>query len=325
MKVKRIYLMMSLSLFFFTNSMAQFKAYKISNGNRTELKAAEEVTINLDADGKPSENILFVVDLKQLRSKHKFDLMNVSIGRPGFSDGYLKHDLESETARKKYADVEYLNFYAFEHNEYKSEKGSFAVVSEKVFYSQQEMKFIRDFKFIGLFITGQERYYDEFSKSIKFRDVYGEGELVAELKIKFVQNASDLRAALEKEYDKTFRNNFSRVEEDYVLYGKNCARDLRKISRNIPIISMVAQIPKYGRIANAIEEITTYYFNQLKAETDKVKALEMHKAWYGIEGRELFCVYPTKSNEETFKQLDKDLKNATTVEQKIEMIKTALK
>jgi len=96
------------------------------------------------------------------------------------------------------------------------------------------------------------------------------------------------------------------------------------VNSNIPIISIVVFIQKYKQIPLAIEEITKYHFELLKAEKDKAKALEMYDNWINKKGRDIYCIEEYKSNKDKLKKLEKDLKSATSVEQKIDLIKAAL-
>ena len=315
---------MAFSLFCFTNSYAQFKIYKISKGTKTELANGGLLEIEVDVDWKPMDKFLLEIDVKKFREKFKYDVISLKWGGDGGSiDAYLSHEFDSELSKKKYANVNKFNVYLFKTANISEEVGNFFLSNKQIANWQINYTGYK-LSFGANYITGVENYYDENSKSIKVRNVYSKLENLFALDLKFVNSASTQAAAIEKKYKETFDNDFSKVQKYYIEYGASCAKNLRNVNSNIPIISIVVFIQKYKQIPLAIEEITKYHFELLKAEKDKAKALEMYDNWINKKGRDIYCIEEYKSNKDKLKKLEKDLKSATSVEQKIDLIKAAL-
>lgn len=322
-----MYFMMILSLFCFTNAMAQFKAYKISNGSKTEVLNGSLLEIEVDAEGKPMHNFLLEIDVKKFREKFKFDVFHVKYGVPsaGGIDGYINHEFDSDISKKKYAGVSTFKVYLFKSPDAKDETGALYLLNNNFVANWQVNYEGYTIDFSGKYITGQDKYYDEKSKSIKMRNVYSNPENIFNVDLKYISSASTKLLVAEKKYNEMFGSDFSNVQKNYTEYAAACAKKLKNVNSNIPIISIVVFIPKYKQIPKAIEEIANYHFELLKAEKDKAKALEMYDNWYNKKGRDLYCIMEYKSNKDKLKKLEKDLKSATSVEQKIELINVALR
>lgn len=320
MKVHNMFLWLFFSVIFFSNSFSQIKAYKLKNGSKTEITTGQELTIELTGEGKQVDNILYEIDIKKFKEANKYDLIAFRVNRKSDDYGsYAKIELTSDFALKKYSNLDKFSIYAFEYNSYINKHGNFFVVPKDLFISERNLQDGYYIKIIGFYQKGEETYYDEYSKSVKTRNIYDEGQEISRLEFKYFQNQASKDQAMDIKFQNFAANDYEVARKEYIVYCKNRAERLREIKSDAPIVSSYVNISKYKNIAQAIEEIGEYYFNILKNEKDKAKAIEIHDEWINKQ-RAFFCLENKLTDKA--KKLEKDLKTATTVEQKIELFKS---
>ncbi|MGM0477823.1 MAG: hypothetical protein ACQERC_01275 [Bacteroidota bacterium] len=326
MKIKKNYLLLILlNTLFFSSINAQIKTYKIKDGTKTEISRDDTIKIELDGEGKPLDNILISFDIKEFREKYNYDIINIAVGRSGFTGGLFKHEFDSELSKKKYADVKKFNFYAFNHTEYEEGqgKGTFALVSEKVYYRGYVKETPHFYKILGQYITGQEEYYDEDSRTVRTRNVLSSGEEVIQLNIRFEQNES---AKFDARYKELIEEGNGIGKQRHKV-GK-CTNKLAKkmIEMPFPLSIFLLDRVKYEHLVETINEIVNYKYDEIKQEKNKEKAFELYEEW--DKEKDAFCIEETESNEDQLKELEKKFKKipeSTTVPEKMEIIRNALK
>lgn len=320
MKVHNMYLWLIFSAFFFSNSSAQIKAYKLKNGSKTEITAGQELTIELSGEGKQIDNILYEIDIKKFKEANKYDIITITIGRnPNDYWNETKIELTSDLALKKYSNLDRFSIYAFENNSYVNKHGNFFVFPKNYSILEKYFQDVFYIKIVGFYKKSEETYYDDFSSSVKTRNIYDEGQEISRFEFKYIQNQAAKDQAIDIKYQKFAANDFEGARKEYIVYCKNRAERLREIKSDAPIVSSYVSISKYKNIAQAVEEIGEYYFNILKNEKDKVKAVQLHDEWINTQ-RAFFCL-ENKLNDQA-KKLEKELKTATTVEEKIALFKS---
>jgi hypothetical protein len=305
---------------FFT-AYGQVTVHTIKDGKKTPLPEGEAVALTLNDDGVPQGNIVIVVDFKAFTSKHKYDDILVEFGRPGMllrETPRISLEFEAEHVKRKYANVTHFNFYAFMNADYVEALENSSPTHSKYYVRAEDMPNTYFFRVSGRFKTGRETYYDESSKSYKTRDVYGGNEIIRSVEVTFVQNQNIL---VSRRYADLVTNEYkgemNGFPTSYYMGTRlfRCAAELEKITVGIGPLTK----PKYKNLIEALKEVAEAKHNEIKAEPDKAKAMEMYDAWH--KEYYSFCFSETKANAAQLKELDRELGAASGTSEKLEIMR----
>jgi hypothetical protein len=302
---------------------AQVTFYKIKDGAKTVLPEGENLKFQLDDKGKPIGNVLIEVNVPEFRKKYNFDDILIAFGpptRPLSQTLRISHTFEEEYIKKKYANVNVLNFYAFMNSDFKEQLGNSSPTFSTYYIPNDDMKKTFHYRIIGRYKTGTEKYWDDKSNSYKLRDLFESTEILSKVDITFEENKA---ITLSSEYAALIYSNSHEYNGVPSIY--NITRDLKSCAKELDKITVgfgPATKKKYKNLANAIYEIAIEKEKEIKEEKDKAKALELFYEWHEISKK--LCIEDDKPKSEQLKTLEKSLGASKTIVQKIELIKNYL-
>ncbi len=298
---------------------AQVNFFKVKDGVKTVLPEGEKLIFQLDNDGKPLGNIIIEVNVQEFRKKHNYDDILVVFGSsnlPISNSLRVSHTFDNDFEKKKYANINTLNFFAFINADFVDQLGNISPTFSKYYISSEDMNKTFEYRIIGRYKTGTEKYWDEKSNSYKIRDLFESTEVIRKVDVTFEENKA---ITLSRDFAALIYWSNDDHKGTPTLYKitkdlKKCAQELSKLTVGIGPVSK----KKYDNLSKAIYDIAVEKEKELKDEKDKAKGLEQFYEWLKIS--EKLCIEDDKTKSEQLKKLEKSLGGAKNNEQKLSLI-----
>lgn len=296
--------------------------YKIEKGIKTPVKEGETVTIELDENLVPTSNILVEIDFKKFKSTYKYENFVVTLRHDtkslkAYQEAYHSFTIDNNVNLKKYSEDKYINFYLFETDEIKKDNKSIALKAPKIVFDETTYTFY--IEVTGRYRNSVEEYYDTDTHTWKTKDVFSKEEYISESpKVKLVPNQESV---LNEHYQKLIKNDYTNTEINNILglgsISQKLSSELKTIKGMSTSVPLVGTIESYPQISEAIDEIGKQRYNEIKAETEKSKAIDMLKQW----NTEYKYLMVSQKDKNDLKNLNKELKDKKGIDAKIEVFK----
>lgn len=303
---------------------AQVTFYKIEDGDKTVVPEGESLKFKLDNDGKPIGNVVIEVNVEEFRKKYNFDDILVAFGASTKLISRtlrISHEFEKEYVKKKYANVNILNFYAFMNSDYDEKLGNNSPTFSTYNFGADDMKKTFHYQIIGRYKTGTEEYWDDKSNSYKRRDLFESTEVIRKVDVTFDENKEIMMKREHSALVYSISQEYNGVPSLEVITGrlKSCAVELNELTVGFGPLTK----KKYENLSNAIYDIAVEKEKELYAMKDKPKALEQFYAWH--KESEKLCIEDDKTKSDELKTLEKSLGDLNDNGEKLDLIREYLK
>lgn len=296
--MKKIILSAALSMMLLAQTgFGQFTVYKLSNSTKTEIKAGETVELNINDDLTAQDNIMVELDIKAFRAKYKYDevVITTQYGEGGTS--YYPFMFDEPVNVKRYSDQKKIYFYLYRTAEAESNPLHYIMSEQAKVSDASENAYA--FRVNGRYLKDTEEYYD---KGVwKKRNIYTDAEPL--FKAVYRKKLSDAYY-LDKRH--------VRMIQSALDYSEGQLKNLYYTTRDIKLYYNTGTAA-YPQIYKDIEVVADGMYDKIQAMTDKQAAIDQLVAW----SRRAKTLAVGKLDKKILKELNKELKAATSFEDKL--------
>lgn len=295
---------------------AQVTFYKVKGGVNTPVKTSEEIEINLDDNLVPDCNILVELDLKAFKTAYKYDDILISyFDKDGNWVASFNFTFDSQLNLKKYGEAKTVRFYLFSTSDAKEDNNNITLIKPSVSFSDSKKQYY--IQIAGRYREREEEYYD--NGAWKTRDIWSKNEPLAKFTTSAIKYKPSEGAVLVAKFDQLINRGYGEFEG---LKGIKAINDkvtehfktVKSYQTNIPV---VGTSPNYPQVYEAMSEIVKSRESEITGISDKKQALAKLEQW----NQDYTYLLVGNKDKDVLKSLNKELKGASSVSDKMEIFK----
>lgn len=295
---------------------AQINFYKVKNGVNTPVKTSEEIEINLDDNLVPDCNILVELDLKAFKSAYKYDDILISyLEKDGGHVASFNFTFDSQLNLKKYGDAKTVRFYLFATDQANEDNNNISLIKPFVSFSGSKKQYY--IQVAGRYREKEEEYYD--NGAWKVRDIWSKNEPLAKFTTSAIKFKPSEGAVLVAKFDQLINRGYGEFEGTTGIRSVHDKvtehiKTVKSFQTNIPV---VGTSPNYPQVYEAMSEILKSKEDEINGMSDKKQALAKLEHW----NKEYTYLLVGDKGKDALKALNKDLKGAGSISDKMELFK----
>jgi hypothetical protein len=313
MKMKKLMMLLLLSLAVVSPLTAQVKYYKVQNGTKTLLKTGEKFVIPVNEKLEASTNFLMEIDIIAFKKLYTYQSINATMLHKN-SEGdatvkdYINWNLGSELFKSKYGTEKVLNYYLFGTEEVRKNPKNMYFYKDKGSFSLTDALDTIYFDIEAAYKTGKEGYFE--NDAYKERDVFSKREYVPNPNSPIVSFQIPAAVLLDKKYKDFVDPGYASTNDMMGLSAihrkiENEWSRVKDIKTAVPVVGYIATFPE---VARAMESILDQREAEIKKEADKQKAIDLVEQW---SNDSKYLIILEKSETPTLKALNKKMKGIT--------------
>ncbi len=321
MKMKKIMMLLLLSLAVVSPLTAQVKYYKVQNGTKTLLKTGEKFVIPLNDKLEASTNFLMEIDIIAFKKLYTYQSISATMvykndNGDAIVKDYINWNLGSELYKSKYGTEKVLNYYLFGTEEVRKNPKNMYFYKGALSLSDALDTIYFDIE--AAYKTGKEGYFE--NDAYKERDVFSKREYVPNPNSPIVSFQIPAAVLLDKKYKDFVDPGYASTNDMMGLSAihrkiENEWNRVKDIKTAVPVVGYISNFPE---VARAMELILDQKEAEIKKETDKQKAIDLVEQW---SNDSKYLIVLEKSENPTLKALNKKMKGITDPNALMELFK----